>query len=126
MTVIGPDFVALQVADLARSTAFYTDTLGLKPASHSPPGAQVFLTSPIPFAVREPLPGIQVAAIQPFAGAGVALWLAAEQPDELHDSLRKHGIEILNPPTDGPFGRMFTFADPDGYRITIHASQQQK
>ena len=23
-------------------------------------------------------------------------------------------------PIDGPFGRTFTFADPDGYRITLH------
>jgi len=29
-------------------------------------------------------------------------------------------VEILSPPMDGPFGRMFTFIDPDGYAITIH------
>ena len=23
-------------------------------------------------------------------------------------------------PIDGPFGRTFTFADPDGYQITLH------
>jgi predicted enzyme related to lactoylglutathione lyase len=23
-------------------------------------------------------------------------------------------------PSDGPFGRTFTFADPDGYQITLH------
>ncbi len=27
---------------------------------------------------------------------------------------------IVAAPVDGPFGRTFTFADPDGYRITLH------
>jgi len=30
------------------------------------------------------------------------------------------GIPITVPPVDGPFGRTFTFADPDGYQITLH------
>jgi predicted enzyme related to lactoylglutathione lyase len=27
---------------------------------------------------------------------------------------------IVTPPFDGPFGRTFAFADPDGYVITVH------
>ncbi|MGD1059653.1 MAG: VOC family protein [Solirubrobacteraceae bacterium] len=27
---------------------------------------------------------------------------------------------IVSAPIDGPFGRTFTFADPDGYQITLH------
>ncbi len=27
---------------------------------------------------------------------------------------------IVSPPADGPFGRTFTFADPDGYQVTLH------
>jgi predicted enzyme related to lactoylglutathione lyase len=27
---------------------------------------------------------------------------------------------VVAAPIDGPFGRTFTFADPDGYRITLH------
>jgi predicted enzyme related to lactoylglutathione lyase len=26
----------------------------------------------------------------------------------------------VTPPFDGPFGRTFTFADPDGYPVTLH------
>ena len=48
-------FVALQVRDLDRSARFYTERLGLQRAPSSPPGAVVFTTAPIPFAVREPL-----------------------------------------------------------------------
>ncbi|NAZ87193.1 VOC family protein, partial [Kineococcus indalonis] len=39
MTVTGPDFIALQVRDLARSAAFYEEHLGLRRAPAGPPGA---------------------------------------------------------------------------------------
>lgn len=30
------------------------------------------------------------------------------------------GVTILRPPSDGRFGRQFTFVDPDGYAIIIY------
>jgi predicted enzyme related to lactoylglutathione lyase len=30
------------------------------------------------------------------------------------------GTTIVAAPVDGPFGRTFTFADPDGYQVTLH------
>jgi predicted enzyme related to lactoylglutathione lyase len=53
-------------------------------------------------------------------GWGVALWLKAEDVDRLHDDLARHGVTIVTAPFDGPFGRTFAFADPDGYIITLH------
>ena len=58
MSAIGPDFISLQVRNLERSAAFYEQHLGLDRAEVSPPHAVVFATQPIPFAVREPLPGV--------------------------------------------------------------------
>ncbi|MGX5653870.1 VOC family protein [Geodermatophilus nigrescens] len=120
MTVTGPDFVALQVTDLERSAAFYTGTLGLRRAPAGPPGAVVFATTPVAFAVREPLPGVDPAAARPRPGLGVALWLAADDSQALHDRMAADGVTILAPPADTPFGRAFTFADPDGYAVTVH------
>lgn len=119
-TVTGPDFVALQVTDLEASAAFYVERLGLTRAPVAPPGAVVFATSPVAFAVREPLPGLDVAAVSPRPGAGVALWLASDDAQAIHDDLVAHEVEILHEPVDGPFGRTFTFADPDGYAVTVH------
>jgi predicted enzyme related to lactoylglutathione lyase len=31
-----------------------------------------------------------------------------------------HGVTLVTAPSDGPFGRTFAFADPDGYVITVH------
>ncbi|MBS1843340.1 MAG: hypothetical protein JST53_02880 [Actinobacteria bacterium] len=33
---------------------------------------------------------------------------------------RAAGVTIPQPPSDGPFGRMFSFVGPDGYLLTIH------
>jgi predicted enzyme related to lactoylglutathione lyase len=122
MTVTGPDFIALQVRDLDRAAAFYETQLGLTRAPASPPGAVVFATQPIAFAVREPLPGVDLDAA-PHPGVGVALWLACEGTQDLHDSLADAGVTIAAPPTPSPFGLMFTFADPDGYLVTLHEAR---
>ncbi|MGW1025424.1 VOC family protein [Streptomyces sp. NPDC002577] len=118
-TVDGPDFIALQVRDVEAAAAFCEKHLGLRRAPASPPGAVVFATEPIPFAVREPLPGVDLdAAARP--GLGVALWFRTTDAQELHDQLVAAGVPVISPLKDSPFGRTFTFAGPEGYAITAH------
>lgn len=118
MPVSGPDFISLQVRDLDRSAAFYERHLGLR-RQPGPPHAVVFATEPIAFAVREALPGVDLDAIS-HPGHGVALWLHASDAAEIHGALVAAGVLIVSEPVDGPFGRTFTFSDPDGYHITLH------
>lgn len=120
MPITGPDFIALQVRDLDRAAEFYETQLGLRRAPVAPPGAVVFATSPIPFAVREALPGVDLDAITPRPGTGVALWMQCDSVQELHGSLAATGTTILRAPDRGPFGLAFTFLDVDGYAITVH------
>ncbi len=120
--VTGPDFVALQVRDMERSRRFYVERLGLKIASQGPPNAVVFQTAPIPFAIREP--AVDLEAV-PRLGWGVALWLARDDADALAASLKEAGVTLTQPPQDGPFGRQFSFADPDGYILTVHQAAGQ-
>lgn len=120
MTVTGPGFIALQVRDIERAAAFYQNRLGLTRAAVSPPHAVVFDTSPVSFAVREPLPGVDLDSARPNLGFGVALWLHADDAQGLHDRLAAAGVSITGAPFDSPFGRTFTFTDPDGYAITIY------
>jgi predicted enzyme related to lactoylglutathione lyase len=116
--VTGPSFISLQVRDLDSAAAFYESKLGLTRAPQSPPGAIVFTTSPIAFAVREPLPGTDLDSGQP--GLGVALWLAAENASDLYARLDGDGVPIIAEPFEGPFGLTFVFRDPDGYAVTVH------
>jgi predicted enzyme related to lactoylglutathione lyase len=115
---VGPDFVSLQVRDLDTAAAFYEERLGLRRAPASPPGAAVFASEPIPFAVRELLPATDLDAGQP--GLGIAVWVKVDAAQVLHDQLTEHGVGIVTAPFDGPFGRTFAVSDPDGYVITIH------
>jgi predicted enzyme related to lactoylglutathione lyase len=119
MAVTGPDFISLQTRDLERSAAFYEQHLGLVRADAGPPHAVVFATSPIAFALRDLVPGVDLDAA-PEPGIGAAVWLHATDVQAIHDGLVAAGVPIVAAPVDGPFGRTFTFADPDGYRITLH------
>jgi len=119
MPVTGPDFVSLQTRDLDASQAFYERYLGLVRSPAGPPHAVVFDTEPIAFALREVVAGVDLAAV-PQPGIGVALWLRATDVQAIHDALAADGRTIVAAPIDGPFGRTFTFADPDGYHVTLH------
>ncbi|GAA2270149.1 glyoxalase [Streptomyces ruber] len=118
-TVEGPDFVALQVQDVPAAAAFFEEHLGLRRAAASPPGAVVFTTSPIPFAVREPLPGTDLTG-DARPGLGVALWLRASDARALREQLVRAGTQDVSPVQDGPFGPTFSFTGPEGYRLTVH------
>jgi len=114
----GPGFISLQVRDVSASAAFYEKYLGFTRQA-GPPHAIVFDTAPASFAVRAPLPGVDLDSVSQL-GLGVGVWLHAPDAQGVHDLLFADGIPITSAPIDGPFGRTFTFADPDGYQITLH------
>ncbi|HEY1100944.1 MAG TPA: VOC family protein [Myxococcota bacterium] len=116
MPVTGPDFISLQVKDLDVAQAFYERYLGLE-RTKGPPHAVVFATKPIAFALRSVVADF-AGVTQP--GIGVGLWLHATEVQQIHDALVADGHRIVTAPVDGPFGRTFTFADPDGYHVTLH------
>ena len=119
MPVTGPDFISLQVRDLDSSQKFYEQYLGMVRSPAGPPHAVVFDTAPIAFALRDVVPGTDLDSVaQP--GLGTALWLHATDVQAIHDALEADGHRIVAAPFDGPFGRTFTFADPDGYHLTLH------
>jgi predicted enzyme related to lactoylglutathione lyase len=120
--VSGPDFLALQVRDLERATAFYQQEIGLKraPTPEGVTGVVVFETSTIPFGLREPLPGTDLEAGPP--GLGVSLSLHVDDAKALHTHLKSRSVPILMDPFDTPFGLTFVFQDPDGYVIAIHGA----
>jgi predicted enzyme related to lactoylglutathione lyase len=119
MPATGPDFISLQVRDLDASQAFYERYLGLVRSPSGPPHAVVFDTKPIAFAVRDVVAGTELASVaQP--GIGTAIWFHATDVQAIHDALAADGHPIVTAPVDGPFGRTFTFADPDGYHVTLH------
>jgi hypothetical protein len=115
-SLIGPSFLAFVVEDVAAAGAFWTNVVGLKPAAQSPPGAQVFQTSPIPIAVRVPREGETLGS-----GQGLTAWFSVNgDVDEFRMMLLQRGAHV-GEPQDGPFGRMFLLFAPGGFVVTVHA-----
>ncbi|MDX1871416.1 VOC family protein [Mycolicibacterium sp. 120266] len=119
MPATGPDFISLQARNLPASQEFYERYLGLVRSPAGPPHAVVFETKPIAFALRDVIAGTDLDSA-PRPGIGAAIWLHANDVQEIHDALAADGHTIVTAPVDGPFGRTFTFADPDGYHVTLH------
>lgn len=121
MSAVGPDFISLQVTNLEASATFYKNYLGLTQSQAGPPHAVVFETDTIAFALRDVIPGTEIGSGSK-PGLGVALWLLAPNAQEIHDKLVEAGVAIVSALVDGPFGRTFAFADPDGYTVTLHSN----
>jgi len=117
MAVTGPDFIALQVRDLERAATFYEERSACAVLRSARPTPWCSPRRPSRSRCGTPLAGVDLDA---GPGVGVVLWLHSIDAQALHDSLDAAGVPILAPPFDGPFGRTFTFADPDGYAVTIH------
>ncbi|OAN66954.1 VOC family protein [Sphingomonas sp. TDK1] len=115
--LLGPDFISIQTQDLDAARIFYNEVVGLKLAPQSPPGAVVFDTGAVSFAVRTPVGPLNT---ENALGEGVALWFGCDDADALHGQLVANGTSIVFAPKDGPFGRYFAFRDPFGYAITAH------
>ena len=114
----GPGFISLQVRDLDASAAFYEQHLVFVRQA-GPPHAVVFDTAPASFAVRSALPGVDLDSVSQL-GLGIGVWMHVADSQRIHDDLVGAGTRITSEPIDGPFGRTFTFADPDGYQITLY------
>lgn len=116
--LLGRDFISLQVRNLSASRAFYTEVLGLTIVPRfNTPDFVLFDTNSIPFALSEAKVDLDQ---MPQPGLGMTLWIDCYHVNELHARLEAKGATIIAPPYDGPFGRPFVFADPDGYRITAN------
>ena len=116
--LLGPDFINLQVRNLSTSHTFYTEMLGLTiDPSFTAPGVVLFESTTIPFALSEATLNLDEA---PQPGWGITLWIDCDEIDALWTRLDAAGTTIIKPPFDGPFGRTFVFADPDGYKITAN------
>ncbi len=115
--LMGPDFITLRVRDLEASRHFYADVIGFKSSAEVRPNAFAFSTKPIAFAVRKT--EVDLDAVSQL-GHGVILWFKADDSVALHKQLKEGGVIIVEGIADSPFGKTFTFRDPDGYLISVH------
>ena len=117
-----PGFISIAVRDARASALFYERYLGaVRDTFDFGPDSAVFVGWPT-FALSSvrrpglPEPSPETTTIQ--------LWWRASDAQALCEQARAGGVPILAEPFDGPFGRTFSMADPDGYRITVYEKDQ--
>ncbi len=112
------DFASVQVRDLEKSKAFYTDVLGFEATDQVRPDAVVFRNDAgAIFAIRVPMRPLPE---QGQLGVGTSLWFATNDVERLHTRITENGGNVIAPPQDGPFGRQMTITDSDGYVLVFH------
>ena len=117
-----PGFISIQVSNVDRSAEFYEQHLGaVRDTFDFGPDAVAY--------VGWPTFGLNAARRPGQSGPSpetttIQLWWRASDAQALFDKVQAAGVRILAEPFDGPFGRTFTMADPDGYRITAYAKCQ--
>jgi len=117
-----PGFISIAVSDIDLSTAFYETYLGgIRDTFDFGANAVAF--------VGWPTFALNAARGKPQSGAspeasGIQLWWRASNAQALYERAAADGVPIVLEPFDGPFGRTFAMADPDGYRITIYEKDQ--
>lgn len=115
-----PGFVSIAVSDAERSAAFYEKYLGaIRDTFDFGRGAVAFVGWPA--LALNAAPGQAIAATE---SSPIQLWWRASDAQALYETVMADGVPILQEPFDGPFGRTFAMADPDGYRVTIYEKDQ--
>ncbi|MDP8991867.1 MAG: VOC family protein [Actinomycetota bacterium] len=107
--------VLLRPLDLERSLDFYGRTLSLAVYREFGAGAN----RGVVFFLGGGFLEVSGRSSTP-AGPNLSLWLQVRDVDAVHDHLRAGGVDILQRPTDEPWGlREMWVADPDGVRIAV-------
>ncbi len=107
--------VLLQPTDFERSLRFYAETLGLHVyrewGSGATRGVMFFLGGGF----------LELSGSSDTASSEkVSLWLQVRDVDTVGRELEEAGVEMLEPPTDKPWGlREMRIEDPDGMMLVI-------
>ena len=107
--------VLLRPSDPERSRAFYGEALGLEIYREFGTGPERGTVYFLGGGFLE----VSGRAADP-ATDTLQLWLQVADAAAAHDELRAHGVEVLQPPVQEPWGLIeMWIADPDGHRIVL-------
>ena len=117
--ILEPNVIVLYVDDLAKTSQFYQDLLGIKPEEESPTFHSFTLSNGISLALKAKH-SVMPPAEDKSGNGELAFTLNSNQKvDELFAGWQSKKIDILLPPTQLPFGYTFVVLDPDGHRLRV-------
>ena len=105
------------VSDMARSVAFYRDTLGLPLRFESPEWTEFEMPGNT---LALHLADGPATSSQSMAPAGQCqLGFSTEDIDAFHQDMLAKGVTCLQPPEEEDFGTLAEYADPDGLPFSV-------
>jgi catechol 2,3-dioxygenase-like lactoylglutathione lyase family enzyme len=120
-------FPLILSSDLAKTRAFYTETLGCEISMEQPGYLQVRFGGPnapeLCFMPPKPIFGAEAAA---FGGQGLIISIPVGDPDAVHRQYAAKGAAIVSEPADRPWGwRSFVCRDPNGVLLDFFREKAQ-
>ncbi len=117
------DYTVIFVRDMAAMRRFYEDVLCFPLSRELSAGWIEYRIGGNTLALARPS---RTAADAPTPAGSASLQLAfrvsPREVDECADELLRHGVALVAPPTDQPFGhRTLFFRDPDGNLLEVYA-----
>lgn len=117
------DYTVVFVRDMTAMRRFYEDVLCFPLSRELSPGWIEYQIGGNTLALARPS---RTAADAPTPAGSASLQLAFRvsppEVDRCADELVRHGVTLVSPPTDQPFGhRTLFFRDPDGNLLEVYA-----
>lgn len=110
-------YVGIVVTDVAAATAFYRDTLGFALEGASERMAQFELQGGAILGIQQStLPGEQ-----PFEIA-----FMVDDVDAMYAAWKARGVEMIEEPSEKPFGRTFAIRAPQGHLLRVVEQREQR
>lgn len=117
--LLTPSAIVLYVNDLAITSKFYQNLLGIIPNEESPSFHSFKLSNGMDLALKT-RQTVMPPADKENGNGELAFTLAnTNQVDKLFSEWQAKKINIIFPPSAVPFGYTFVALDPDGYRLRV-------
>lgn len=117
--ILEPNVIVLYVDDLAITSQFYQNLLGIKPEEGSPTFHSFTLPSGMSLALKAKHSVMPPTEAKSGNGELAFTLNSNQKVDELFAAWQAKKIDILLPPTQVPFGYTFVALDPDGHRLRV-------
>jgi catechol 2,3-dioxygenase-like lactoylglutathione lyase family enzyme len=117
------DYTVIFVRDMAAMRHFYEGVLGFPLIRELSAGWIEYQVGGNTLALARPSRTAKDARLPAgSASLQLAFKVAAEDVDRCAEELVRHGVDLLEPPTNQPFGhRTLFFRDPDGNLLEVYA-----
>lgn len=117
--ILEPSVIVLYVEDLAITSQFYQNLLGIKPEEASPTFHSFTLSNGMSLALKAKHSVMPPTETKSGNGESAFTLDSNQKVDELFAAWQAKKIDILLPPTQVPFGYTFVALDPDGHRLRV-------